>query len=55
MYILKIAYDGRYSFQQQPHKQTVCDILLDALEETGFLAKRRLYTAEEGQIKASLP
>ncbi len=42
MYILKIAYDGRYSFQQQPHKQTVCDILLDTLEEIDFLAKKKI-------------
>ena len=42
MHILKIAYDGRYSFQQQPHKQTVCDILLDTLEEIGILDKKKI-------------
>ena len=42
MHILKVAYDGRYSFQQQPHKQTVCDILLDTLEEIDFLAKNKI-------------
>ncbi|MEO2117735.1 MAG: tRNA pseudouridine(38-40) synthase TruA, partial [Methanocaldococcus sp.] len=27
---------------QQPHKQTVCDILLDTLEEIDFLAKKKI-------------
>ncbi|WP_456418628.1 tRNA pseudouridine(38-40) synthase TruA [Methanocaldococcus infernus] len=42
MYILKIAYDGRYSFQQQPHKETVCDKLLDTLEKLNFLEERKI-------------
>ena len=37
MYILKVAYDGRYSFQSQPHRNTVVDVLMDALKECGYL------------------
>ena len=42
MYILKVAYDGRYSFQQQPHKQTVCDKILDVLDELNLLEERKI-------------
>jgi tRNA pseudouridine38-40 synthase len=42
MYILKIAYDGRYSFQKQPHKNTVCDVLMDTLEECNYLNDGRI-------------
>ncbi|ENN95868.1 tRNA pseudouridine synthase A [Methanocaldococcus villosus KIN24-T80] len=42
MYILKIAYDGRYSFQQQPSKDTVCDKLLDVLDKLDFLKEYKI-------------
>jgi len=38
MYILKVAYDGRHrGFQSQPHGDTVCDKIIGALEECGYL------------------
>ncbi|ABR55177.1 tRNA pseudouridine synthase [Methanococcus vannielii SB] len=45
MYIFKIAYDGRYSFQSQPHRNTVCDKITDTLLECGYL--------KEGEIPIS--
>jgi len=42
MYILKVAYDGRHrGFQSQPHRDTVCDHLLSALEECGYLSEEK--------------
>jgi len=42
MYILKVAYDGRHrGFQSQPHGNTVCDNILRALEECGYLSEDR--------------
>ncbi|MCS3900786.1 tRNA pseudouridine(38-40) synthase TruA [Methanococcus voltae] len=45
MYIFKVAYDGRYSFQLQPHEKTVCDILTNILVDCGYLSefKKPLY------------
>ncbi len=40
MYIFKIAYDGRYSFQQQPHKETVCDKILEVFSD--ILKERKI-------------
>ncbi|ACX73179.1 tRNA pseudouridine synthase A [Methanocaldococcus vulcanius M7] len=42
MYILKIAYDGRYSFQTQPHRNTVCDKVLNTLDEIDLLERRKI-------------
>ncbi|MBP2172398.1 tRNA pseudouridine(38-40) synthase TruA [Methanococcus voltae] len=39
MYIFKVAYDGRYSFQLQPHEKTVCDVLTNILVDCGYLSK----------------
>lgn len=37
MYIMKVAYDGRHrGFQSQPHGNTVCDHIMDALMECGY-------------------
>lgn len=42
MYIFKIAYDGRYSFQAQPHKDTVCDKITEFLIECGYLDEDKM-------------
>ncbi|WP_423792379.1 tRNA pseudouridine(38-40) synthase TruA [Methanocaldococcus indicus] len=42
MYIFKVAYDGRYSFQQQPHKETVCDKILDTFEDLNLLKTKKI-------------
>jgi tRNA pseudouridine38-40 synthase len=43
MYILKVAYDEcNYGFQSQPHKETVCDKIMDALRECNYLANDKI-------------
>jgi tRNA pseudouridine38-40 synthase len=37
MYIFKIAYDGKLSFQTQPHGETVCGKISNALLDCGYL------------------
>ncbi|AEH06165.1 tRNA pseudouridine(38-40) synthase TruA [Methanothermococcus okinawensis] len=43
MYILKVAYNKHhYGFQTQPHKETVCDKIMDALKECNYLANDKI-------------
>ncbi len=43
MYILKIAYDETHcGFQSQPHKNTVCDKIINALNESGYLTNDKI-------------